>query len=100
MNAAKKPRVIEYDPEADILTVNIKPGARVAEDTLLDSDTVVSYSESGEVVQVQVLQASRQGLLEALLQLYRARKALLQLLARETREETGEKEDRETREQA
>ena len=99
MAEMKKPRVIMYDPEADILTVNTRPGARVAEDTLLDNDTVVSYSERGEVVQVQVLQASRQGLLEALLALYRARRALLQLLARETREETVEK-DRETGEQA
>ena len=82
MAEEKRARVIEYDPEADVLTVNLRPGRRVAEDRLLDNDVVVSVDEKGEPVQVQVLDASKQGLVEALLDLHQARKALLQLLTR------------------
>ena len=76
----RRARVIEYDPEADVLTVNLRPGRRIAEDRLLDNDVVVSVDEKGEPVQVQVLDASKRGLVEALLELHQARKALLQLL--------------------
>ena len=76
--AAGRARIVEYDPEADVLTVNLQPGRRVAEDRLLDNDVVVSLGENGELV--QVLHASRQGLLEALVELARAKRALFQLL--------------------
>ena len=72
--------VIEYDPEADILTINIRQGRRIKEDRLLDNDIVVSIDDEGELVQIQVLEASRRGLLQALLELYRSHRALLQLL--------------------
>ena len=81
MAEGRRARIIEYDPEADVLTVNLQPGRRIAGDTLLDNDVVVSVDEKGEIVQVQVLDASRRGLLEALLELHHAKKALLQLLA-------------------
>lgn len=74
----RRVRLIEYDPDADVLTVNLRPGSRIAEDQLLDDDIIVSLDEKGEVV--QVLDASRRGLLEALRDLYQARRALLQLL--------------------
>ncbi|BES82397.1 DUF2283 domain-containing protein [Pyrodictium abyssi] len=80
MAEERRARVIEYDPEADVLTVNLRPGRRIAEDRLLDNDVVVSVDEKGEPVQVQVLDASKRGLVEALLELHQARKALLQLL--------------------
>jgi len=70
-------KLIEYDPEADVLTVNLQPGKRMARDILLGKDVVVSVEENGETIQVQVLDASRRGLLQALIKLYRCRKALL-----------------------
>jgi len=92
---AEKTRLIEYDPEADVLTVNLQPGKRIARDILLDNDAVISVDENGETVQVQVLDASRHGLLQALVELYKHRKALLQLLAeaehREASQQTSTK---------
>jgi len=72
--------IVEYDAETDILTVHVQPGVRVVDEELLDNDVVVSYDGNGRVVQVQVLWASRRGLLEALAELYRAKRALLEYL--------------------
>ena len=92
---AEKVGLIEYDPEADVLTVNLQPGKRIARDILLDNDAVISVDENGETVQVQVLDASRRGLLKALVELYKHRKALLQLPAeaehREASQQTSTK---------
>jgi len=57
-------QIIEYDPEADILVVNIKANPKVREDKLLDNDIVLSLDEKGELAQVQVMDALRRGLLE------------------------------------
>jgi len=57
-------RIIEYDPEADILVVNIKANPKVREDKLLDDDIVLSLDEKGELAQVQVMDALRRGLLK------------------------------------
>ncbi len=86
---AEETRLIEYDPEADVLTVNLQPGKRIARDILLDNDVVVSVDENGEAIQVQILDASRRGLLQALIKLYRHKKALLQLLMEAERRETS-----------
>jgi len=59
-------KVIEYDPEADVLTINVVRAPRVKEDRLLDNDLVLSYDEEGRLVQLQVLDASKRGLLDAL----------------------------------
>jgi len=59
-------KVIEYDPEADVLTINIARVSRVKEDELLDNDVVLSYDEKGRLVQLQVLDASKRGLLDVL----------------------------------
>ena len=58
--------MIEYDPEADVLTINIARVSRVKEDELLDNDVVLSYDEKGRLVQLQVLDASKRGLLDVL----------------------------------
>ena len=58
--------MIEYDPEADVLTINVVRAPRVKEDRLLDNDLVLSYDEEGRLVQLQVLDASKRGLLDAL----------------------------------
>ena len=58
-------QVIEYDADADILAVNIRRSGRVAEDKLLGNDVVLSFNERGDPVQIQVMDASRRGLLKA-----------------------------------
>jgi len=57
-------QIIEYDPEADILVINIKANPKVREDKLLDNDIVLSLDEKGELAQIQVMDALRKGLLK------------------------------------
>ena len=57
-------QIIDYDPEADILVVNIKANPKVREDKLLDNDIVLSLNEKGELAQIQVMGALRKGLLK------------------------------------
>jgi len=71
----KKP--IEYDVEADVLTINLVDNVKVAEDRLLDNDIVVSFNKNGEVVQIQILDASKKGLVEALINIAKSKKHLL-----------------------
>jgi uncharacterized protein YuzE len=56
--------VIRYDPEADVLVVKLREGA-VADEELLDDDAVVGYDREGRVVYVEVLDASKKGLVGA-----------------------------------
>jgi len=58
--------VIRYDPEADVLVVKLGEGA-VADEELLDNDVVVGYDREGRVVYVEVLDASKKGLVSALM---------------------------------
>ena len=56
--------IIRYDPEADVLVVKIGEGA-VADEELLDNDAAVGYDREGRVVYVEVLDASKKGLISA-----------------------------------
>ena len=62
-------QIIEYDPEADILVINIKANPKVREDKLLDNDIVLSLDEKGELAQIQVMDALRRGLLKIVITL-------------------------------
>jgi len=62
---------ILYDPEADVLVVKLREGA-VADEELLDNDVVVGYDREGRVVYVEVLDASKKGLVSALAELAKA----------------------------
>jgi uncharacterized protein YuzE len=63
--------IIRYDPEADVLVVKLGEGA-VADEELLDNDAIVGYDREGRVVYVEVLDASKKGLISALAELAKA----------------------------
>jgi len=60
--------VVRYYPDADALVAELSDEPIVDEE-LLDNDIVVSYGRSGKVVRIEILDASRRGLLEAVKQL-------------------------------
>jgi uncharacterized protein YuzE len=71
--------VIKYDPEADVLVLKVKEGALVNEE-LLENDVVLGYDLNGKIVSLEVLDASRKGLLSALLELAKSKKDTAKLL--------------------
>jgi uncharacterized protein YuzE len=71
--------VIKYDPEADVLVLKVKEGALVNEE-LLENDVVLGYDLNGKIVSLEVLDASRKGLLSALLELAKSKKDAAKLL--------------------
>jgi uncharacterized protein YuzE len=58
--------IINYDLEADVLVLKVKESALVNEE-LLDNDVVLGYDRNRKIVSVEVLDASRKGLLNILL---------------------------------
>ena len=71
--------IINYDSEADVLVFKVKEGALVNEE-LLDNDVVLGYDRNGKIVSVEILDASRKGLLNALLELAKSKKDAAKLL--------------------
>jgi len=65
--------IVRYDPEADVLVLKIREGA-LANEELLDKDVVLGYDNEGKMVSVEILDASKKGLFNALLELARSRK--------------------------
>ena len=57
--------VIEYDPEADILLVRLRSG-KLRDERLLDNDIVLGIGERGELLYIEIWDASRRGLAKAL----------------------------------
>ena len=71
--------IINYDPEADVLVLKVNEGALVNEE-LLDNDVVLGYDCNGKIVSVEILDASRKGLLNALIELAKSKKDAAKLL--------------------
>jgi uncharacterized protein YuzE len=71
--------VIRYDPEADILVLKVKEGA-LADEELLDNDVILGYNSEGKIVSVEIIDASKKGLLNALMELAKSRKDATKLL--------------------
>lgn len=71
--------IIKYDSEADVLVFKVKEGALVNEE-LVDNDVVLGYDLNGKIVSVEILDASRKGLLNALLELAKSKKDAAKLL--------------------
>jgi len=57
--------VLRYDPKADILVLKLREGA-MADEKLLDSDVLLGLDENGEIVYLEVWNASKRGLLKSL----------------------------------
>jgi uncharacterized protein YuzE len=71
--------IFSYCYEADVRVFKVKEGF-LAEEELLDSDVVLGYDADGKVVSVEVLDASKKGLLDALLELAKSKDAAKHIL--------------------
>ena len=65
--------IVRYDLEADVLALKVREGA-LADEELLDNDVVLGYDNEGKMVSVEILDASKKGLLNALFELARSGK--------------------------
>ncbi len=70
MSASSK-RIIRYDPEADILLIKISDG-NLHDEILLDNDVVIQLDDKGNVIGIEVWDASKRGLKEAINELNKA----------------------------
>ncbi|MCJ7574942.1 DUF2283 domain-containing protein [Candidatus Bathyarchaeota archaeon] len=77
--------VLRYDPKADILALKLREG-EIVDERLLDSDVLLGLDEGGEIVALEVWDASKRGLLKSLTDLAREKRDVVDaLLERETR---------------
>jgi len=65
--------VLRYDPKADILTLKLREGA-IRDEKLLDSDILLGFNEDGELVSLEVWDASKRGLLKSLTDMAREKR--------------------------
>lgn len=72
-------QIINYDPKADVLVVKVKEGA-LADEELLDNDVILGYDSSGKLISLEILDASKKGLLNAFLGLAKTKKETTKLL--------------------
>jgi len=71
--------IINYDPEADVLALKLREGL-VVDEELLDNDVVLGYDGDGKIVSVEVLDASKRGLMNALIELAKAKREAVKLV--------------------
>ena len=71
--------VIKYDPKADILAVKLREGT-IKDERLLDSDVVLGFDEGGELVALEVWDASKRGLLKTLSDLVKEKREVVEAL--------------------
>ena len=71
--------VIKYDPKVDILAMKLKEGA-IKDEKLLDSDVVLGFDEEGELVALEVWDASKRGLLKTLADLANEKREVVEAL--------------------
>jgi uncharacterized protein YuzE len=71
--------IINYDSEADVLVLKLREGSLIDEE-LLDDDVVLGYDGDGRVVSMEILDASRKGLLNVLIELAKARREAVELI--------------------
>jgi uncharacterized protein YuzE len=71
--------IIRYDPEADVLVIKLKEGSLVDEE-LLDNDVILGYDSEGNIVSMEILDAPRKGLVNALFELAKSRKEEVRFL--------------------
>jgi len=80
--------IIRYDPKADILAMKLKEGA-IKDEKLLDSDVVLGFNEEGELVAIEVWDASKRGLLKTLADLANEKREVAETLLKRTPSRTS-----------
>ena len=60
--------VLRYDSKADILSVKLREG-EIADEKLLDSDVLMGLDKEGEIVALEIWDASKRGLYKTLVDL-------------------------------
>jgi len=71
--------VLKYDAKADILTMKLREGA-IRDERLLDSDVLLGFDEKGELVALEVWEASKRGLLKTLKDLANEKREVVEAL--------------------
>ena len=71
--------IIKYDSEADVLVIKVKEGAS-ADEGLLDNDVVLGCDKDGELVSLEILDASKKGLFNAFVELAKSKNETAKLL--------------------
>ena len=71
--------IIKYDSKSDVLVVKVKEGA-LADEELLDNDIILGCDKDGQLVSLEVLDASKKGLLNAFMELAKYKKETAKLL--------------------
>ena len=71
--------VIRYDPKSDILAMKLREGA-IKDEKLLDSDVVLGFDETGELVALEVWDASKRGLLKSLKDLANEKREIVEAM--------------------
>ena len=67
--------IIRYDPEVDILVIKIREG-EIADEELLDNDILIGYDQQKRIVSIEIWEATKKGLLNALINLAKTNKEL------------------------
>lgn len=75
--------IIKYDAEADILVVKIYEDI-VKDEKILDNDIVLGLNKDGEIIYIEIWDASKKGLTEALINLARERRDKIKTILEST----------------
>lgn len=71
--------ILKYDAKADILSVKLRQG-EIADETLLDNDVLMGFGEDGELVALEIWEASKRGLYKTLVDLANEKRDLIDTL--------------------
>jgi len=71
--------ILRYDPKADILALKLREGS-IIDEKLLDSDVLLGFNGKGELVSLEVWDASKRGLLKSLTDLAREKRDVVETL--------------------
>lgn len=72
-------QALKYDSKADILSVKLREGA-TSDEKIYDSDVLVGLDKNGEVVAIEVWDASKKGLIKTLVDLAKEKRELVDTL--------------------
>ncbi|MEM1581069.1 MAG: DUF2283 domain-containing protein [Candidatus Bathyarchaeia archaeon] len=64
---------IKYDSDVDVLVLKIREGA-LANEEVLDKDIILGYDKDGKLLYVEVMDTSKKGLINTLLDLAKTEK--------------------------